>query len=47
MNLMNTQRETFTVYRSSNNIKTLTINDFLTGEDVVEGFQCLVAEIFD
>lgn len=36
-----------TVYRSSNNIKALTINDALNGEDVIEGFQCSVAEIFD
>ena len=38
---------TVTVYRSLNDIKTLTINDSLTGEDVIEGFECLVAEIFD
>ena len=38
---------TVTVYRSSNDIKTLTINDSLAGEDVIEGFRCSVAEIFD
>ena len=39
--------KTVTVYRSPNDIKTLTINDSLTGENVIEGFQCLVAEIFE
>jgi Uma2 family endonuclease len=38
---------TVTVYRSPGDIKTLTINDTLTGEDVIEGFQCLVAAIFE
>ena len=38
---------TITVYRSPNDIKTLTLNDTLTGEDVIEGFQCAVAEIFE
>lgn len=39
--------KTVTVYRSPNDIKTLTVTDRLTGEDVIEGFQCSVAEIFD
>jgi len=39
--------KTVTVYRSSNDIKIFTQNDMLTGEDVVEGFQCAVAEIFE
>ena len=39
--------KTVTVYRSPSDIKTLTINDRLTGENVIEGFQCSVAEIFD
>lgn len=39
--------KTITVYRSSTDIKTLTQNDTLTGEEVVEGFQCAVAEIFE
>ncbi|HIE26161.1 TPA: Uma2 family endonuclease [Candidatus Poribacteria bacterium] len=39
--------KTVTVYRSPNDIKTLTINDTLTGEDVVEGFQCAVSEVFE
>ncbi len=38
---------TVTVYRSPGDIKTLTINDTLTGEDVIEGFQCSVAAIFE
>ena len=39
--------KTVTVYCSPNDIKTLTVNDTLTGGDVVEGFQCAVAEIFE
>ena len=39
--------KTITVYRSPSDIKMLTINDTLTGEDVVEGFQCAVAEVFE
>ncbi|HIE27759.1 TPA: Uma2 family endonuclease [Candidatus Poribacteria bacterium] len=39
--------KTVTVYRSSSDIKLLTINDTLSGEEVVEGFQCAVAEIFE
>ena len=39
--------QTVTVYRSPNDIKTLTVNDTLTGEDVVEGFQCTVSEVFE
>ena len=38
--------ETVTVYRSRTDIKLLTRNDTLTGEDVVEGFACPVAELF-
>ena len=38
--------KTVTVYRSWNDINILTANDTLTGEDVVEGFSCSVAEIF-
>ena len=33
-------------YRSETDIKLLTRNDTLTGEDVVEGFSCSVAELF-
>ena len=39
--------KTVIVYRSRNDIKILTQNDTLTGEEVVEGFQCAVAEIFE
>ncbi len=35
-----------TVYRSATDIKTLTENDELDGEDVVPGFRCRVGEIF-
>jgi hypothetical protein len=35
-----------TVYRSAANIKTLTASEELSGEDVVPGFRCRVAEIF-
>jgi Uma2 family endonuclease len=39
--------KTVTIYRSQNDIKILTLNDTLTGEEVVEGFQCAVAAIFE
>ena len=39
--------ETVTVYRSETDIKTLTREDTLTGEDVVEGFSCQVAQLFE
>jgi Uma2 family endonuclease len=39
--------KTVTVYRSKSDIKMLTQNDTLTGEEVVSGFQCAVAEIFE
>ena len=39
--------QTVTVYRSKSDIKTLTYNDTLTGEDVVEGFSCPVAQLFE
>ncbi len=39
--------KTVTVYRSPDDIKTLTIKDTITGEEVVEGFQCSVAEFFE
>ena len=38
--------KTVMVYRSETDIKLLTRNDTLTGEDVVEGFACSVAELF-
>ena len=39
--------KTVEVYRSETDIKLLTRNDTLTGEDVVEGFSCQVAELFE
>ncbi|RKU14731.1 hypothetical protein C6501_07790 [Candidatus Poribacteria bacterium] len=39
--------KTVTVYRSETEIKTLTRKDTLTGEDVVEGFSCPVAQLFE
>jgi Uma2 family endonuclease len=39
--------KTVTVYRSETEITTLTRNDTLSGEDVVEGFSCQVAELFE
>ncbi len=39
--------KTVTVYRSETDIKLLTRNDTLTGEDVVEGFSCQVSELFE
>ncbi len=38
--------KTVMVYRSETDIKLLTRNDTLTGEDVVEGFSCPVVELF-
>ena len=38
---------TVTVYRSRTDIKLLTCNDTLTGEDVVEGFSCQVEQFFE
>ena len=39
--------KTVTVCRSETDIKLLTRNDTLTGEDVVEGFSCQVAQFFE
>ena len=39
--------KTVTVYRSETEITTLTRNDTFSGEDVVEGFTCSVAELFE
>ena len=38
--------KTVTVYRSETDITLLTRNDTLTGEEVVKGFSCQVAELF-
>ena len=39
--------KTVTVYRSETDIETLTRDDTLTGEDVVPGFTCPVAHLFE
>ncbi len=39
--------KTLTVFRSETDIELLTRNDTLTGEDVVEGFSCPVAQLFE
>ena len=39
--------QTVTVYRSERDIETLTRDDTLTGEDVVSGFSCPVAHLFE
>ena len=39
--------KTVTVYRSETDIKLLTREDTLDGEDVVEGFSCRVAQLFE
>ena len=39
--------KTVTVFRSETDIKTLTRKDMLTGEDVIEGFSCPVAQLFE
>jgi Uma2 family endonuclease len=44
--VVNPKWRTVTVYRSATEIKTLTENDELNGEDVVPGFHCRVGDIF-
>ena len=39
--------KTVTVYKSETDIKTLTREDTLTGNDVVPGFSCPVAQLFE
>ena len=39
--------KTVTVYRSETDITLLTRNDTLTGENVIEGFSCQVADLFE
>ena len=39
--------KTVTVYRSESDIETLTRETTLTGEDVVPGFTCPVAQLFE
>ncbi len=45
--ILEPRSKTVTVYRSETDIKLLTRNDTLTGEDVVEGFSCQVAQLFE
>ena len=44
--VVNPRWRSVTVYRSATEIKTLTENDELDGEDVVPGFHCRVGDIF-
>ena len=39
--------KTVTIYRSETDIETLTRNDTLTGEDVIPGFTCPIAHLFE
>lgn len=39
--------ETVTVYKSETDIKTLTRDDTLTGDDIVPGFSCQVEKLFE
>ena len=41
------QDKTVTIYRSETDITLLTRNDTLSGEEVVKGFSCQVAELFE
>ncbi len=38
---------TVTVYRSETDIKVLTREDTLTGEDIIEGFSCKISQLFE
>ena len=44
--VVNPKWRNVTVYRSATDIKTLTENDELSGEDTVPGFRCRVGDIF-
>ena len=44
--VVNPKWKNVTVYRSATDIKMLTENDELDGEDVVPGFRCRIGEIF-
>ncbi len=39
--------KTVTVYRSETDIKVLTREDTLTGEDIIEGFSCTISQLFE
>ncbi len=45
--VVNPAWRTVTVYRSANDIKTLTEDDDLDGQDLLPGFRCRVREIFE
>ena len=44
--IVHPRTQTITVYRSIDNLRILTRDDILTGEDVVPGFSVAVAEVF-
>ncbi|HVF51323.1 MAG TPA: Uma2 family endonuclease [Pyrinomonadaceae bacterium] len=44
--IVSPKRRNVTVYRSPTDIRTLSENDVLEGQDVVSGFRCQVSEIF-
>jgi Uma2 family endonuclease len=44
--VVNAKWQNVTVYRSATEIKTLTKNDELDGEDVIPGFRCRAGDIF-
>ena len=45
--ILKPRSKTVTIYRSETDITLLTRNDTLSGEDIVEGFSCQVAELFE
>jgi len=45
--LIDPTSKTVLVYRSLTNVRELTVNDELTGEDVLPGFVVKVAELFE
>jgi Uma2 family endonuclease len=44
--VVNPKWRSITVYRSASHVAILTENDELSGEDVVEGFRCVVGKLF-
>ena len=45
--VLESRAKTVTVYRSETDITLLTRNETLSGEEVIEGFSCQVAELFE
>lgn len=45
--VVNPAWQSVTVYRSTTDIRVLTVNDELTGDEIVPGFRCRVGEIFN